>query len=49
MFPAEKLAVLYTIAQGYIGQNILENTGSLHNPLDKEALNKIYISPVSKI
>jgi len=49
MFPAEKSAVLYTIAQGYTGQNILENTGSLHNLLDEEALNKIYISTASKI
>jgi len=49
MFPAEKSAVLYTIAQGYTGQNILENTGSLHHLLDEEALNKIYTSTASKI
>jgi len=46
MFPAEKLAILCTIAQGYTGQNILENP-ELHNPL--EALNKIYVSTASKV
>jgi len=49
MFPIEKSAVLYTIAQGYTGPNIFKNTRSLHNLLDEEALNKIYISTASKI
>jgi len=41
--------VLYIITQGYTGQNILENPGSLYNLLDEEALNKIYVSTALKI
>jgi len=41
--------VLYIITQDYTGQNILENPESLHNLLDEEALNRIYVSTASKI
>jgi len=37
------------LQKGYTGQNILENPGSLYNLLDKEALNKIYVSTASNI
>jgi len=49
MFPAEKSAVLYTIARGFTGQSIPSDTVSLKNLLDENSLNKIYNSALSKI
>lgn len=42
MFPAEKSAVLHTIARDFTGQAIQSNTVSLQNLLDENSLNKIY-------
>ena len=49
MFPAEKSAVLHTIARGFTGQEIQSDTVSLRNLLDEESLNKIYNNTLAKI
>ncbi|XP_070151073.1 uncharacterized protein [Polyergus mexicanus] len=49
MFPAEKNAVLHTIARGFTGQTIQSDTVSLQNLLDENALNKIYNNTLTKI
>ncbi|XP_067210243.1 uncharacterized protein [Linepithema humile] len=49
MFPAEKSAVLHTIARGFTGQSIPSDTVSLQNLLDENSLNKIYNNTLSKI
>lgn len=49
MFPAERSAVLHTIARGFTGQIIPKDTLSLQNMLDEDALNKIYESTITKI
>lgn len=42
MFPAEKSAVLHTIARGFAGQSINDDSISLRHLLDEDTLNKIY-------
>ncbi|KMQ92400.1 hypothetical protein RF55_7621 [Lasius niger] len=49
MFPAEKSAVLHTIARGFTGQSIPSDTISLQNLLDENSLNKIYNNTLTKI
>lgn len=49
MFPAEKNAVLHTIARGFTGQSIPSDAISLQKLLDEDSLNKIYNSTLSKI
>jgi len=49
MFPAEKSAVLHTIARGFTGQSIPADTVSLKNLLDENSLDKIYNNTLSKI
>lgn len=49
MFPAEKSAVLNTIARGFTGQSIPSDTVSLQNLLDENSLKKIYNDTLSKI
>jgi chromosome condensin MukBEF MukE localization factor len=43
MFPAEKGAVLHTIARDFTKQSIPSDAISLQNLLDEDSLNKIYI------
>jgi len=49
MFPAEKSAILNTVAQGFTGQMINDDSVSLQNLLDEDALNKIYTNTASRI
>ncbi|XP_039315264.1 uncharacterized protein LOC120359894 [Solenopsis invicta] len=49
MFPAEKPAVLNSIARGLTGHSFDPNTVSLYNMLDEDALNKIAESAASRV
>lgn len=49
MFPAEKSAVLHTIARGFTGQSFPSDTVSLQNLLDENSLNRIYNNTLTKI
>ncbi|XP_050452326.1 uncharacterized protein LOC126851966 isoform X2 [Cataglyphis hispanica] len=49
MFPAEKIAVLHTIARGFTGQTFQSDTVSLQDLLDENSLNKIYSNTLTKI
>ncbi|XP_039315382.1 uncharacterized protein LOC120359965 [Solenopsis invicta] len=49
MFPAEKPAVLNSIARGLTGHSFDPNAVSLYNMLDENALNKIAESAASKV
>lgn len=49
MFPAEKSAVLHTIARGFTGQSFPSDTVSLQNLLDENSLDRIYNNTLTKI
>lgn len=49
MFPAEKNAVLHTIARGFAGHAITDESLSLKNLLDKDTLHEIYVSTAAKL